>query len=321
MNSKMSKASSNLSLSLQNYGSYATVHGMSYIFSRDSKIPEKIFWMIFVIIGAIFATWWSANIFASWKLDPVLTTIEDFAYPIEKIKFPSITICPQGSDDSILGSVLYKQFKAFLKRKKLFLTELTIEEARNESFLFLNETYPGARRSPDRYVKLFRNPENLERNIHAQSNINDEEYHDNCNSTLRTLHRRKRSAENGGSCPTSSHVMANDHGKCYKLVNDETDHNFEVNYSDAVQMCNDAVTDRSSGLLQFMEDSDFTSLYKLLDECKYNIKSSVFILGYSLMESKYEVLLTSEISNSSFFSLFRSRHRLRRELPRGLSRE
>ena len=160
-----------------------------------------------------------------------------------------------------MGSVLYKQFNAYLKRKNLFLTELTIEEAKNESILFLNETYPGARRSPDNYVKLFRNPENLERNIYAQSNINDEEYHDNCNSTLQTLHRRKRSAENGGSCPKSDHVKANDHGKCYKLVNDKIDHNFEVNYSDAVKICTDAVTDRPSGLLQFMEDSDFTSLY------------------------------------------------------------
>ena len=269
----MSTKFSNFSSSLQNYGSYATVHGLSYVFSRDSKIPEKIFWIIFIIIGSIFATWWSANIFASWKLDPVLTTIDDFAYPIEKIKFPSITICPQGSDDSILGSVLYKQFNAYLKRKHLFLTELTIEEAKNESILFLNETYPGARRSPDRYVKLFRNPENLERNIYAQSNINDEEYHDNCNITLQTLYRGKRSAENGGSCPKSDHVMENDHGKCYKLLYEKTNHDFEVNFSDAVKICTDSVTDRPSSLLQFMDDSDFTSLYKLLDECKYIIKS------------------------------------------------
>ena len=268
MKSKMSKTSSNLSLSLQNYGSYSTVHGMSYIFSRDRKIPEKILWMIFIIIGATFASWWSFNIFTSWKSDPVLTTIEDFAYPIEKIEFPSITICPQGSDDTILGSVLYKQFNAYLKRKRLLLTDLSIEEAKKEGILFLNETYPGAKRSPDSYIKLFRNPENLERNIYTQANINDNRYQNDCNSTLQALNRRRRSMENGASCPNDEHVISNDHGKCYKLTNDKSDQDLEQTYTDAVKRCQDAATDRPSGLVQFTEDSDFTSLYKLLDDCK-----------------------------------------------------
>ena len=73
--------------------------------------------------------------------------------------------------------------------------------------------------------------------------------------------------ENGASCPNDEHVISNDHGKCYKL-NDKSDQDLEQTYSDAVKRCQDAATDRPSCLVQFTEDSDFTSLYKLLDDCK-----------------------------------------------------
>ena len=124
---KMSKISKNLLNIFENYGSSATVHGISYIFKRNSRLKEKPVYILAVTGAVFFAIWSSRDIYISWKSDPVLTTIENFAYPIENIPFPSITICPQGADNSILKSVLFKQFNEYLDRKNsVSYTHLTL---------------------------------------------------------------------------------------------------------------------------------------------------------------------------------------------------
>ena len=241
---------------LENYGDSATIHGMSYIFSRNNKFPGRIFWVLATMMSLFFATWWSRNIYVSWKLDPVLTTIENFAYPIQNITFPSITICPQGADNSILRSVLFKQFNEYLAKKNLTLGGLNMEEAQQESIKFLNETYPGAKQSPDKYVTLFRS-QNLESNIATQANINPEDSTHDCDDTLNNTSRRKRAVV-PDFCP--SKTVSNDYGKCFHLAPDPLPYSASVNY------CENVVTDRPSGIQQFLEYSEFTSIYKLIDE-------------------------------------------------------
>ena len=122
---KMSKISKKFVRIFENYGTSATVHGISYIFKRNSKLLEGPIYILAVTGAISFAVWSSIDIYISWKSDPVLTTIENFAYPIENIQFPSITICPQGADNSILKSVLFEQFNEYLDKKNLSLDELT----------------------------------------------------------------------------------------------------------------------------------------------------------------------------------------------------
>ena len=243
---------------LEGYGSSATIHGMSYIFPRNNKFVERIFWIFAVVIGLYFATKWSCGIYISWKADPVLTTIENFAYPIQNIKFPSITICPQGADNDVLRSVLFKQFNEYLAKKNLQLDKLTVFEVQQESTRFLNETYPGAKQSPDKYVTLFRT-QPLESNIKTQANLNPEDNLDQCNVTLDTEHLQKRET-NSDICPPRT--LPNGYGKCFHLGRDKK------TYSDALNYCENVITDRPSSIHQFLDNSDFTSLYKLMDECK-----------------------------------------------------
>ena len=139
----MSKRYNKILSALNGYGESATIHGLSYIFNSNDKLSGRHFvWSFVVVLALFFAVWTSHDIYVSWKSDPVLTTIENFAYPIQNIRFPAITICPQGADNSILRSVLFKQFNEYLAKKNLKLEDLSIEEAKIESKKFLNETYP-----------------------------------------------------------------------------------------------------------------------------------------------------------------------------------
>ena len=242
---------------LENYGTSATLHGISYIFKRNSRLLERPIFILAVIGAVSFAIWSSRDIYISWKSDPVLTTIENFAYPIENIPFPSITICPQGADNSILKSVLFKQFNEYLEKKNLTLDELTIEEAKIWSVRFLNDTYPGAKKPPDNYVTLFR-AQNLKSNIRTKANINPEDHVNDCNQTLQTRKERRKRNTQYGVCPDNT--IPNGFGKCFHVSENE------MSYSEAVMYCEDVATDRQSSIHHFMQDSDFTSLYELLDK-------------------------------------------------------
>ena len=253
----MSKISKKLLNIFENYGSSATVHGISYIFKRNSRLQEKPVYILAVTGAVFFAIWSSRDIYISWKSNPVLTTIENFAYPIENIPFPSITICPQGADNNILKSVLFKQFNEYLDRKNLTLDELTIEEAQIWSARFLNETYPGAKKSPDNYVTLFR-AQNLKSNIRTKANINPEDQVNDCNQTLQTRKERRKRNTQYGVCPDNT--IPNGFGKCFHISENE------MSYSEAVTYCEDVASDRQSSVHHFMQESDFTSLYELLDK-------------------------------------------------------
>ena len=242
---------------LENYGTSATLHGISYIFKRNSRLLERPIFILAVIGAVSFAIWSSRDVYISWKSDPVLTTIENFAYPIENIQFPSITICPQGADNSILKSVLFKQFNEYLDKKNLSLDELTIEEAQIWSARFLNETYPGAKKSPDNYVTLFR-AQNLKSNIRTKANVNPEDQVHDCNQTLQTRMKRWKRNIQSNVCPYNT--IPNGAGKCFHFSEKE------MTYSEAVTYCKVVASDRQSSVHHFLQDSDFTSLYKLLHE-------------------------------------------------------
>ena len=257
---EMSKRHNKALEALHKYGESATIHGFSYILNPNDKFSAKnVVWAIAVVLALFFAILTSHDIYVSWQSDPVLTTIENFAYPIQNIKFPAITICPQGADNSVLRSVLFKQFSEYLARKNLNLADLSMEEAKIESMKFLNETYPGAKKSPDNYVTLFR-AQNLNSNIKTQTNINPEDQvHQSCNETLNKTKRRKRNSESE-ACPAQT--ISDENGNCLYISSTTS------TYSDALTYCKNTFTGRFSEVYQFLEDSDVSSLYKLFDQCK-----------------------------------------------------
>ena len=83
-----------------------------------NNIPKNIFLSIFS----------SYQIYVEWQHQPVLTTIGTTGLPVEKIKFPSITICGQGSSKDILDRAMFRQLSNYLADKGVNITGKSKEE-------------------------------------------------------------------------------------------------------------------------------------------------------------------------------------------------
>ena len=68
----------------------STIHGFSYI--ATSRKYARLFWIVIVSFGFTTAGYLIHKSFQSWAESPVKTTIETF--PISKIRFPKVTVCP-----------------------------------------------------------------------------------------------------------------------------------------------------------------------------------------------------------------------------------
>ena len=88
---------------LSEYGGATTIHGIPYILEDGRRVFERLLWVSLVISGMVLAILWSAQLYNDWQDDPVLTTVGTTGLAIEKIEYPSITICAQGSVKEIIG--------------------------------------------------------------------------------------------------------------------------------------------------------------------------------------------------------------------------
>ena len=154
------------------FSSATTIHGISYLASPDHSIGSKLFWMVTVILAIlgtsyqVFSMWWL------WGELPVITTLDTIFYPIEKLEFPAVTLCPQGSVLEIMDTVFYYQFEKWVMRKiekddssrnkrntdnsnghlSSFLNSLTNASVVDLLNAFMNETYPGANDIPTKFA-------------------------------------------------------------------------------------------------------------------------------------------------------------------------
>ena len=90
------KDSRPFSKTLVGYANASTTHGIYYIFERGRWILERFLWIFVVLISILLAVTWSWNAYKKWEDDPMITSIATTGLPIQKIPFPSITICAQG---------------------------------------------------------------------------------------------------------------------------------------------------------------------------------------------------------------------------------
>ena len=102
---------------LKQYASVSTAHGISYIFEDGRFFLERIIWAAVVVAALAFAICMSISAFHNWKDNPVLTSVKTTGLPIEKIEFPAITICSQGSANEIIDAALFQQFKRYESKK------------------------------------------------------------------------------------------------------------------------------------------------------------------------------------------------------------
>lgn len=157
------------------YASSTTAHGFSYVVEQGNSVGERILWSIIVILALLFTTSQMSTLYMEWQNDPVITTLDTVALPIEEVQFPAITICPQGSVHGILDAVLFKQFKEYVSnktrhgytRRKRSKASKSIGGSEDEAVWHLNSTqieiegrnflrdvYPGAKDKPTKLVSL-----------------------------------------------------------------------------------------------------------------------------------------------------------------------
>ena len=114
-------------LNLQEFLETTTIHGLPRIVSSKKKIL-KLFWFLVVLIGFSAAGSLIYNALQDYENDPITTKIETF--PISKLTFPAITVCPpKGSYTNLNYDLLNldKNVKWLNETDKLELQQLTQE--------------------------------------------------------------------------------------------------------------------------------------------------------------------------------------------------
>ena len=136
------------------YSSATTIHGISYLSSDNVPALERLIWLVVVILAIIFTTFQVCKLYKEWQDEPVITTLDTVALPIEEIEFPAVTICPQGSREEIIDSVLFRQLKEYIADKGNNGTRLTEDEMMEEVEAFFKDVYPGAKAKPTMVARL-----------------------------------------------------------------------------------------------------------------------------------------------------------------------
>ena len=103
---------------VQEYGSLSTIHGLRYITDPRKYNLGRYFWFL---VGAACLALTAYQIFClhtQWTTeDLTITTLATMNLPIDQIKFPSVTICPQGSVSSILKGITFRHFVDWVRTK------------------------------------------------------------------------------------------------------------------------------------------------------------------------------------------------------------
>ena len=177
---------------LQDYSSDSTIHGIQYLGNPKHSTCGRAFWVITVCIALICTSVQIFNIWYQWIDYPVVTTLSTISLPVEKVDFPAVTLCPQGSTEDIIDNVLYHQFQEWLlkqiaddgakaRRKRLVEQTTTCEcqlsdhgnmtvDALQCCFrLFLDETFPGVYPNNPKKIATLLNTEDPDRATETKS--------------------------------------------------------------------------------------------------------------------------------------------------------
>ena len=131
-----------------------SIHGFAYISHERNSTIDRIFWSVVVILALSFTAYQVIVLYLEWQDEPVITILETVAQPIEEIDFPAVTICPQGSRQEIIDSVLFRQLREYIRTKEGDDSDLAPDLMMEHVDQFLKDTYPGANGKPTQLVKL-----------------------------------------------------------------------------------------------------------------------------------------------------------------------
>ena len=238
------------------YAEVATTHGIYYIFESGRLVLERVFWVIVVILALLFAIGLSVSAYDNWKANPVLTSVGTTGYPIEKVAFPSITICPQGSANEIVDAALFKQFHHYLAAKNKKALELSEKEMQEEGKNFLLETYPGAQQAPTQMIRMLGSPGmDPDKSMEAEAILNPEDQE-------KCLHENK--TETLLKCPDGFVNIANYTDKGWPCWHFH-DRDHKRSKAEASDYCNNLVGDDEFHLFVVRHRLDWEVLWNILN--------------------------------------------------------
>ena len=102
---------------LSDFAENSTTHGIFYVFERDVHYWSRLVWLLTVLALFILAIVMIKSLYGHWRDNPITTTIEDPAVPIEEIEFPAITLCGIGTVTELATIAYIKQIREFLAAK------------------------------------------------------------------------------------------------------------------------------------------------------------------------------------------------------------
>ena len=233
------------------YASGTTIHGLSYIANSEHHLAGRIFWVVVVILALSLTTFQMLSLLNQWETSPVITNLETIALPIEKIKFPAVTICPQGSVEEVMDNVLFQQFTEYLNNKNQTnrskrspfqdtdsqleqntrdLWNVTYEEMLGQIEDFMRDVYPGALDNPRKFVTLMTsdNPHQVVKNEAVILPVQDEECDETSNRDIVTTLNKHL---NHDFCPDGFTKFGN--MGCVLVAESE------MNYNEASAYCKD----------------------------------------------------------------------------------
>ena len=223
---KQTEKKSTIVSTMTNYGLNATPHGLFYIADDGRPHFERMIWIVITTLAILFTGMQTMHLYTDWKDDPVVTSLDTVALPIEKIEFPAVTICPQGSIKDFLDSVLFKQFKEYIQVKtegNMVLSDLTKDEMLTYAESFLNETYPGAEEMPTKMIQAMTSTD-PEKSVQSATLLNQEEETecdpDSNDAILEILNKKLKN----DSCPNDFELLQNDtcvHTSKFKMTFDQ----------------------------------------------------------------------------------------------------
>ena len=153
---------------------------------------------------------------------------------MEKIDFPSVTICPQGTAKEMVDAVLFKQFDHYLQSKNTIMSELTPPELVQEGHAFLEDVYPGINMPPNKMVSMMASPgADVEKIAKAAAIFNPEPTNPCPTESNNGGNKRKKRYNpdpNALNCPDGWEF--NQYGSCYYY------HTAGMTFNQAESYCN-----------------------------------------------------------------------------------
>ena len=88
----------------------SSVHGIGYIFSRETPLVDACFWALISVASLSLAVFMSVDAYLDWQDKPTITTMASSNLPSSEVTFPAVTICRDGVDMKAVEDAIFNDF-------------------------------------------------------------------------------------------------------------------------------------------------------------------------------------------------------------------